>query len=864
MSVTSPSASSTPATRTSLAADIALAVQLAARELRGGMKGFGILIACIALGVGVIAGVGSLAQGLLTGFQSQGRVLIGGDMALRRVHQRATPEESDRIALLGRISETASLRAMARTTDGSDQALVELKAVTQAYPLVGAAKLKSGRALAPALEQSGSVVVAQSLMDRLGLKIGSQIRLGASTVTVADVLISEPDRFGSRFAYGPRILLSLATLQATQLIRPGTIIDWRYAIAIPGGETLPDAAIGARVATLKRGFTEAGFLTEDRRNPSEQVTRVLKRLQNFLTLIGLTTLLLGGLGVANAVAAYIEKNRRIVATYRSLGATARVITATLLAQMLAIASIGVAIGLAVGAALPHIVAVVAAGNLPFPIATGLDTASLAIAAAYGLLVALVFVLWPLSRAVEVKPATLFRDQVGETAGWPSRYFLIAQTISLAALVAFAVASSGMARVAVGFIGGTAAVVAMFWLLSGLVRRLAATLPRPATATLKLAVTNLASPGGLTRAIVVSLGAGLSLLVGLSLVDASLVNELRRNLPDKSPDYYAVDIPREDLPRFKKLVDETVGVSDIRSAPMLRGRIVRLKGQPVDAANVPPGARWVLRGDRGLTYSAMLPEGSKLTAGQWWAEDYSGEPLVSFGASLAKQLGLAVGDTITVNVLGRNITARIANLREIQWESLAINFVLVYSPNTLAGAPHNVLATVRFPNTATPAQERAMARAIGETLSSVTMIRVKDAITAFAEIFERIMFAIRIAGSVALVAGALVLAGAFAAANTRRTLQAVILKAIGATRRRLLLSHLAEYGLLAFVAAVLAVGVGSLGAWIVTRQVLDLDFVFDPLVVIAALALASLCVFSLGGYRTWRILSERPVPYLRGQ
>ncbi|MCB1511740.1 MAG: ABC transporter permease [Hyphomicrobiaceae bacterium] len=847
-----------------LITDLLLAVSLAARELRGGIRGFGILIACIALGVAVIAGVGSLAQGLLSGFHSQGRVLIGGDVALRRVHLRASSDEAQRIARLGRVAETANMRAMARTTDRSDQAVVEIKAVTQAYPLVGAVKLASGKPLSEVLARDGVAVVAPALLGRLALKVGDHIQLGNTTVTIGDILESEPDKFGSRFAYGPRVLVSLATLQATQLIRPGTIVDWRYAIAYSDGATLANSDLGRRVTQLKAFATDAGFLLQDRRNPSEQVTRVLKRLQHFLTLIGLTTLLLGGIGVANAVAAYIEKHRRVIATYRSLGATSRVITATLLLQMLAIAGLGVAIGLTAGAGLPHLVSFVAADRLPFQIATGLDIASLGTAAAYGLLVALVFLLWPLSQAVQVKPAALFRDQVGELRAWPSRGFVAAQVISVLALVGFAVVSSGMARVALGFIGGTAAVIALFWLLSSAIRRMAAALPRSSRVTVKLAITNLASPGGLTRAIVVSLGAGLSLLVGLSLVDASLVNELRRSLPEKSPDYYAIDIPREQVGRFTALVKQSAGASTIHSAPMLRGRIVRIKGQPVDVAKVPPGARWVLRGDRGLTYAETLPEGSKLTAGKWWPPNYKGEPLVSFGSSMAKRLGLGVGDTITVNILGRNITARIASLREIQWESLGINFFMVFSPNTLAGAPHNVLATVRFPEGTTPAQERAMARAIGERLTSVTMIRVKDAIGAFAEIFERVMMAIRLAGSIALLAGALVLAGAFAAANNRRTLQAVILKAIGATRSRLLLSHMVEYGLLAAVAALLAVGVGTIGAWIVARFVLELAFVFDIRVVAMALGLAGLCVFSLGGYRTWRILSERPVPYLRGQ
>lgn len=843
---------------------LALPLRLAMRELRGGIAGFGILIACIALGVAVIAGVGGLARDLLDGFTKQGRVLIGGDIALRRVHQRATPAERAKMTALGSVAETATMRAMARTLDGNDQALVEIKAVDRAYPLVGHVQLASGGTLDATLRaESGTAVVAKALLDRLALKVGDDIKVGDAILRVTGVLESEPDRFAGRFAYGPRIMMSIPTLMATGLVSPGTLINWRYAITLPDGAATPPQQLAAISKRLSAELGDAGFLLKDRRNPSSNVTRLLKRLQQFLTLLGLTALLLGGLGVANAVATYVDKHKRIIATYRSLGATRGVVLATLLIQMLAISGLGVVIGLAVGIAIPRLVSFFAASALPFPLAAGIDWSGLAIAAIYGMLVALAFLLWPLARTFSMRPATLFRDMQDKGPVIPHWPFVAAQVAVIAALVGFAVFTSGMAKVALGFIGGTALVVALFWILSLGTRRAAAAIPRPASPALKLAIANLSAPGGLVRAIIISLGAGLSLLVGLSLVDYSMTQELRQSIPEKSPDYYAIDIPKADADRFRDLVLASAPKSIIKIAPMLRGRIVRLNGKRPDAASVPPEARWVLRGDRGLTYSNTVPEGSKLVKGDWWAADYSGEPLVSFGAKLAGQLGLSIGDTVTVNVLGRNITARIANLREINWESLAINFVMVFSPNTLAGAPNNYLATFRFPEGTSVATDRTVARAIAKDLPAVTLIRVKDAIQSFSEIFAKVMLAVRLAGSITLVAGGLVLAGAFAAAQSRRTQQAVILKAIGATRARLLSAHFAEYALLTLITGALAVAIGSIGAWIVTKYVLEFDFAFSPSVVVLALGLAAAFVFTLGGYRTWRILSARPVPYLRG-
>jgi putative ABC transport system permease protein len=842
---------------------LVISTRLATRELRGGVGGFGILIACIALGVAVIAGVGSLATALLDGFNSQGRVLIGGDLTLRRVHRRATTPERRAMDAFGRVAETAAMRAMARTSDGQDQTLVELKGVGGRYPLVGSVRLRSKRRLDEAIGARMAVAVGQALLDRLALKVGDTIRLGEARVKITDVVVDEPDKFGARLGYGPRVLMSLDTLLATGLVRPGTIIDWRYDIAVTNGAQLDQAAIGKLRKKANAQFVEAGYVIKDRRNPSTRVKTTLERLRRFLTLVGLTALLLGGIGVANAVSTYVDRRRTVIATYRSLGATSRIIGATLLVQVMALAGAGVAIGLVVGVVLPPIVAFVAGDALPFKLQVGVDLTSLGIAATYGFLVALTFVLAPLSKALAVRPAALYRNQLGTVRlrfGW--RWWL-AELVVFCALVGFAILTTNMPRTTLGFVGGTAVIVGLFSVLGLGVMRLAQVAPHPRSTSLKLALTNLASPDGLTRSIIVSMGAGLSLLVGLALVDNGMVAELRQRLPDQSPDYYALDIPRDREADFRAAVTKYAKDAAIRLAPMLRGRIVRLNGKPVDAMEVPRNARWVLRGDRGLTYSETPPKGAEIVEGAWWAKNHTGEPLVSFGAELGRALGLKVGDTLTVNILGRNVTARIANLRKIDWENLQINFVMVFSPNTLAGAPHNLLATVRYDADPSQQVDRNVARSIGAALPMVTLINVKDAINTFAGLFAKVMLAIRIAGSITLIAGGLVLAGALAAAHSRRTLQAVILKAVGATRARILGAHAAEYAMATFVTGCLAVVVGAVGARIVTEFVIEVPFVFSASVVTMAIGLAAAFIFVLGGVRTWRILSARPVPYLRG-
>ncbi len=839
-----------------------LVLKLARRELAAGWSGFSIFIACIALGVMVITGVGALSDALRAGFERQGRMILGGDATFSRSHARATPTERQWLDGEGRVSETATMRTMARRLDGEDQALIELKSVDTAYPHVGAVNVAGATSYAAAL--ADGVIADPVLMERLGVKVGDQIRIGGKEIKISAALVSEPDGLIDRLTYGPRVFASIETLMSTGLVQPGTLVRWRYALALNDGRGDTKDGLIAFRDDAKRALPEAGFSLADRRDPSPQVTRTLERLRQFLTLLGLTSLLVGGVGVANAVATFMEKRRKVIATFKSLGATSHTIFAVFLGQIMAMAAIGVAIGLVLGLIVPGILMTVYGNVLPIQPEISISFASLATAIAYGFLVALLFSLWPLGRAEQVSASVLFRDEVAPERVLPRWPILAVMGAAALALVGFTVFSSDSKLIALGFCGGLIVVFLVFIGLGDVVTRLARRVRGARPPELALAVANLGAPGGLTRSVVVSLGSGLSLLVTVALADASLVNELSARLPAQSPNYFVLDIPKADYPGLKQVVLNQSPAAVLEEAPMLRGRLINLKGKPVEQIKAPPEAEWVLNGDRGLTYADKVPEGSKVVAGSWWEPGYDGEPVVSFEADLAKLLGLKIGDMVTVNVLGRNVSAKITNLREVKWESLSLNFVMVFSPNTLKGAPHNYLATITLPKDASPADEAQLAKVLGKTYPAVTAIRVKDAIDAFSTVFTKIMTAVRVAGSVTLLAGALVLAGALATAQRRRILEAVILKALGATRRRILTAHVIEYLLLAAVAALFAVGLGTIAAWVTVSQVMDIDFNFSWSAVAAALALATGLVILFGGIGTWGVLRARPVPYLRSE
>ncbi len=844
-------------------AKLPIAVRFALREMRTGLRGFYIFVACVALGVMVITGVGALGDALKAGFESQGRSILGGDVTFGRSHKRAEAAEREWLAGQGLLSETATMRTMARTTDGNESALAELKGVDGSYPLVGQVILRGGITLDGAVRSQAGAAVDAILLERLKLRIGDPLSLGSITVPITGVIEQEPDTISDRLTFGPRIFVSLATLDRTGLVQPGSLIRWRYALVLPDAAKSA-AGIASFRNSANRTLPESGFIVADRRDPSPQVTRTLERLRQFLTLIGLTALLVGGVGVANAVATFIDRRRKVIATFKSLGASGALIFNIFLTQVMAIAAVGVAIGILGGYLVPVLLNAFYGAALPIRAEISVNPWSILSAAVYGFLVALVFTLWPLGRAELVRAGVLFREEVASSGGRPKPLIVALTVVAAVALAAFAILNSDAKKVAIYFCVGLVVIFGVFLGLGALVTRVAANLKRPRWPELALAIGNLGAPGGLTESVILSLGAGLSLLVAVALTDASIVAELNGRVPSYSPNYFVLDLPKGDLQAFTKTVRDVEPKARIDDAPMLRGRLIKLAGVPVEKLKAPPEAQWVLNGDRGLTYAEAVPEGSKVVAGEWWPIDYAGEPLVSFEADLAKRLKLKVGDSVTVNVLGRNLTARISNLREVKWESLAINFVMVFSPNVLKSAPHNLLATIALPAETPLTAEAAIGRAIGKAHPATTAIRVKDAINSFNAVFAKIITAVRVAGSVTLLAGALVLAGALATAQRRRIQQAVVLKVLGATRRRILVSHALEYAILAGVTALFAVVLGALAAWVALTSIIDVPFILSPNALFQALGLSLGLVMLFGGIGTWLVLRAPSVPYLKAE
>jgi putative ABC transport system permease protein len=832
-------------------------LRLASRELRGGILGLRVFVACLVLGVTAIGGIGSLAISIVGGIKADARDLLGGDAEARLAYRHVDAEEHNFLVQSGRLSEIATMRAMARTQGGDRRSLIELKAVDPAYPLYGAVALSPAQSLDAAIDRrSGQygAAVDPAILERLGLTLGDSFKIGEATLQLRATIEHEPDAAAGGLEFGPRVIVSTQALTDSGLIRPGALVTYHYRLQLP-----PQIDPASWVKMARTTFPEAGWQIRTFDAASPALQRLIDRLALFLTLVGLTTLLVGGVGIGNAISGYIAGKTATIATLRCLGASTRLVFAVYLVEIMALALLSVAVALVLGALVPVASMPLLDRLLPVSIRLGLYPAPLALATLFGLLTTLVFALLPLARVGQVRPGALFRDTVD-----PARRRVplpaLGATVALAlGLAALAVVTAQDHTVALWFVAGAIGAFALFRVAGAAVVYGVRQLGRPSHPALRLALANLHRPGAPTPQVMLSLGIGLTVLVAIALVEDNLSHEVENRLPAEAPAFFFIDIQPDQLAGFAAIVHAIHGAR-FDQVPMMRGRITRLNGVPVENAVVAPEAQWALRSDRGLTYSATLPAGSQLAAGAWWPADYRGPPLVSFDASLAQGMGVRVGDTLSVNLLGREITAVVANLRSIDWERLGINFALVFAPGTLEGAPQTHLAAVYLPQS----EEEQLVRAVTEGFPNISAIHVREALAAVNRLIGTIGDAIRLTALVALAAGMLVLGGAIAAGHHRRVYEAVVLKVLGATRGTLARAFLIEHALLGALSALVACALGTLAAYFLVTRLIKIQWVFlpAPLLWTAGLAILLTLVFGFAG--TWRALGAKAGPYLRNE
>lgn len=842
---------------------IRVAWNIARRELRGGLRGFWVFLACLALGVGAIAAIGSIRSAIDAGLEREGATLLGGDAELRFTYREANAEERAFIdGFASAVSEVYDFRSMAVAGPGgedADRAITQVKAVDSAYPLVGEMRLNPPLPLSQALDGAHGLpggVMEPILANRLGLEIGDTFRLGVQDFVLTAHITREPDGFGGNFGFGPRTLVRTTALESAELLGPGTLYEVNYRLL------LPDTDLDAAREIALAGLEGAGVRWRDSRNAAPQVRRVIDRVSSFLVLVGLAGLAVGGVGVSAAVRTYLDSKTNTIATLKTLGAQSRTIFTVYLMQIGVLTGLGLAVGLALGALVPFIVAPLVADQLPVSLQISLSPAALSEAAIYGALTALIFTLWPLARTEHVRAATIFRGAAEATQSWPRLPYLLVIVALIIALVLISAAFASVPALAFATAGGVIGALVVLALAAIGVRVLARRLARARAlrgkTALRMAMGAISNPREGAGAVILSLGLGLTVLAAVGQIDHNLRNAIATDLPERAPSYFFLDIQNTQLDGFLERLAQDADVEDVQTAPMLRGVVTALNGIP--AREHPNSGHWVLRGDRGVSYSADLPEGATLTAGEWWAPDYAGPPLISFAQEEADELGLSLGDTVTVNVLGREITASIASLREVDFSTGGIGFVMVMSPMPISAAPHTHIATVY----AAEAAEGAILRDLSNMFPNVTAIRVREAAERVTDALSTMATATSYAALATLLTGFVVLIGAAAAGERARVFEAAVMKTLGASRAAILTSFALRSALMGAAAGGVALGAGALASWAVMRFVMESPYRFEPYSALGIIAGGVIATLIAGLLFALRPLGARPAGILRAQ
>lgn len=822
---------------------------LARRDMVAGLRGLRLLFICLLLGVTTLATIGSISAAIQNELATNGQTFLGGDVEIETAQREANAPEKAALLREGRVSETVRTQAMARRVDDQGVGvLTELKAVDGRYPLYGALKVR-GAGLPLASDQ---ILIGPALADRLSLKIGDRVLYGQADFVVRGIIEDEPDRISEGFTLGPVALVSFEGLRRTALLAPGSLFQSKYRIRLTQGAD-PEPVI----ERLKARFETAGWEFESRNRAAPGASRFFDRMGQFLSLIGLAALVIAGIGVGNGVSSYLAGKRDNIATLKILGASSRDAARIYFLEIGIVTAAAVALGLVAGAALPLGAVSLAGDLLPVQPGFAIHPMPLLLSAIYGLLIAFIFALPPLARAKRYPVAAQFRFAVDQPARIDLRT-AVAIGAAVAALLALALLSADNPAFAAMFVGAVAATLLLLTGVGFAVGWVARRVPRPSRPLWRMAIANLHRPGSQTIALVIALGLSLTLFVTIAAIQTSLRAEIEGSVPQRAPDQFVLDIPASERPRFESIVRANAPAASINIVPTLRGTITAFGGKRVaDLKELPPGA-WFLRGDRGVTYSASLPESSELVAGRWWPRGYSGPPLVSLDEEAAGIMGVGIGDTLSVSVLGREIEARIASLRKVNWRSLGFNYILVFSPNSLERAPHSVAGTISIDGPPPPALTRALLTAF----PSVSLIDVGELIGRIQTMLNQMAAAILIAASVTVLAGIAVLVGAIAASRQARSYDSLIMKVLGATRGQILAAQALEYALIAGVLSALALALGLGAAWYVIVQIFEFTWSPHWPTVLATLGVGGLLTLLIGLLGSLPLMSVRPAEALR--
>jgi len=879
---------------------------MAWRETRGAWRHFLYFFVCVAVGVGALVGVSLFAAHVDHAVTREARSLLGGDLEIRSSYPLSADGQEVLRSLDRRdiaVTHVSELVAMAARTErekiaGQATQIVELKAVEPAYPFYGTLSLEPVLPLDRLLHPDTSMcemapchgaVVQEALLLRMGLAIGSRLKIGQAEFLITGLVRKEPDRMANAFSLGPRIIVSQEGLQTAGLIKPGSRVRERQLLKLP-----PDLPLEPLRGELRGRLAAEHVRVTGYRDAQPQLKQFLEQLSRYLGLIGLTALFIGGLGVAMSIQAFLQEKLKTIAVLKTVGADSATIVRTYIVQALGLGFMGSLAGILLGIflqrVLPPLLAEAFVTDLLDQLGASTELSAVSIGpllkgGALGMLATLLFTTWPLLRIREIKPAAIFRrevesDPLGETVqslplwvrwGFNDRLTVLTSVSILTGLGGLSVWQAGSWKVGGLFIAGLVlAVVLLFACARVLVEGLRL-VPRPASLTLRYAIGNVVRPGGHTARILIAIGISVMVIVTVSLVEQALLRQVGETRPIDAPTFFFIDLQPDQTNGFAELVQRQTGGRSPELTPLIRSRLHAVNGEVVkveeeveeeerrEESKDERRKQWYLSREYVLTYLEQLPKGNEIVGGTWWQPGQQfATPQVSIEEEAARSLGLKIGSSMELDIQGTTIAAEVSSIRKVDWGNFSTNFYMILSPGSLDGAPITYVATIHVP----PEQEVPLQQAVVASFPNVSAIHVGDVLDNFARVLDRLALAIRAVALFCVITGGLVMAAALAATRYRRLYESVILKALGGTRGLIARTFAAEYALLGLVGGLMAIGLSSALSWAVLTYVFDLSWRLHPTVLLTGLGLTVLLTLFVGLLSTFHILGQRPLAILR--
>ena len=831
-------------------------LKLSLRELKGSFNEFKIVMISIFLGVFIITAVGSLSKNLIYEINNKSSELLGGDFELSTTYQEFPIKIKKWLEKNGKTSQIVELRTMVTSNQsvGVKRRIVELKAVDQNWPLKGIPIIVPNKSINKSLKMNNNnngALIDASLKKQLEIQVGDVLQLGKTKIQISGIIKKEPDRMFSFATFGSRLLISNATLKASGLVIPGSLVKYKIKF-IPYNKNID-------LSFLKKFVSGTNISIKNIKNSTTNFNSFIEKTSLFISLVGLITLLISGVGISNGVKGYLIKKIKNIAIFKTLGAQNSTVFKIYFFQIIFIFLISIIPALIAGISIPFLLKTIISDSFLSSFEPFIFLEPIIISFLFGLIVCILFTIIPIAKTYEIKPIQLLRLSAHHSLNNYSKKISALILILIFALCFLIFKLTNDLKLSIYIFG---VVLISFLILKGMTNLLFLSFRKlkfKIGSLLEIARKSLIRPDTFAKSIVISFSIGLALLITLNIIEESLDYKISNTINKQAPNYFLIDIQPNQINQVKAMTSKFIGEDSLNAQPMLRGRVTSINNIKVENLKINKDVNWVLKRDRAFSWSNKTPKNVKIISGKWWPQDYTGPLLLSIGDKVAKGLNVKIGDKIEVNILGRNFEAEIFNTREIIWQNMDINFIFILSKNKIQNAPHSWIATT---TTANKEMNNTLIEKIVSNFSNISSVSVKETYVAIKSILNLLITIVNSIALVTLLSGVIVLAGILNVSKKDKLYEVAIFKILGASPKKIIFLWLQEFLIIGLMASLISILIGMSVSFILVNYIFQIDYYFNYITLMTLSLIVPFLITIVSFLKMLKLIYSKPLDVLR--